>query len=116
MKREVSRSDVDPPEFDAVEPNNCPVIDDQHQPQLGNQLQVRHVEGMAQVNAEVTSAVAGWKRRDDPAYFGDGTITDRCRTQRPVRVIKGNPSPGVGRNGGFACSKNVSPGGAGGNE
>src|ERR1043166_5915372 len=66
IKREVSRSDVDPPEFDAVEPNNCPIIDDQSQPQLGDELRVRHVERMTEVNAEVASAVAGWKRRDDP--------------------------------------------------
>src|SRR5258706_4448371 len=71
---------------------------------------------MAQVNAEVTSEFTGWKWRDDPAYFGDGAITDRCRTQRPVRVIKGNPPPRVGRNRGFFCSKNVSPGRAGRNE
>src|SRR5439155_20443048 len=71
---------------------------------------------MAQVNAEVAAAVTGWKRRDDPAYFGDDAITDRCRTHRPVRIIKRNPPPGVGRNRGFACSKNVSPGRAGRNE
>src|SRR5688572_27812391 len=71
---------------------------------------------MAQVNAEVASEVTGWKRRDDPACFGDAAITDRCRTHRPVRIIKRDPPPGVGRNRGFFGSKNVSPGRAGWNE
>src|SRR5262249_1515244 len=107
------RSDVDPPEFDAVEPNNCPIIDDQSQPQLGDELRVRHFERMTEVNAEIATAVAGWKRRDDPAYFGNDSIPDRCRSHRPVRIIKGNLPPSVGRNRGFFCSKQVSPGRAG---
>src|SRR5881394_2600483 len=71
---------------------------------------------MAQVNAEVAAHVTLWKCRDDAAYFGDASITDRRPTHRPVRIIKSNSPPCVGRNRGFARPKIVSPGRAGCNE